>query len=96
MNIPYGVPIDYMHSVLEVVVKTLQSYWLKRSNVPYSLKQYIAATEKEMLQIRPAHEFRKSKDIRYWKASEYRVFLLLLCCTTFETLCHLIIYCIFR
>uniref|UniRef100_A0A1X7T064 DUF4218 domain-containing protein n=1 Tax=Amphimedon queenslandica TaxID=400682 RepID=A0A1X7T064_AMPQE len=80
VNIPYGVPIDYMHSVLEGVVKTLLSYWFKRSNVPYSLKQYIGAIDKEMLQIRPPHKFRRSpralESFPYWKVSEYRVLLL--------------------
>uniref|UniRef100_A0A1X7VX31 Uncharacterized protein n=1 Tax=Amphimedon queenslandica TaxID=400682 RepID=A0A1X7VX31_AMPQE len=80
VNIPFGVPIDYMHAVLEEVVKSLMNRWVKVSNQPYSLHQYVALINKAMLCIKPPHEFRGSPrsidTFAFWKASEYRVFLL--------------------
>lgn len=80
VNIPFGVPIDYMHAVLEGVVKSLMNCWFKDTNQPYSLQQYTTSINQAMLRIKPPHEFRRSprsiESFAFWKASEYRVFLL--------------------
>ncbi len=83
LNIPFGVPIDYMHAVLEGVTKKLLKFWFatKYHNNPYYLRPYISRIDKEMLRIKPPHEFRRSprsieSSLFFWKASEYRVFLL--------------------
>ena len=83
INIPYGIPIDYMHAVLEGVVKTLLKCWFNQENHgrPYYLKPYISHIDQEMLTIKPPHELpRRPRSIEssllYWKASEYRAFML--------------------
>ena len=83
INIPYGIPIDYMHAVLEGVVKTLLKCWFNQENHgrPYYLKPYISRIDQEMLTIKPPHELpRRPRSIEssllYWKASEYRAFML--------------------
>ena len=80
VNIPFGVPVDYMHAVLEGVMKSLMNRWFKDSNKPYSLQRYTSLINQKMLRIKPPHEFRRSprsiESFAFWKASEYRVFLL--------------------
>ena len=50
VNVPFGIPIDYMHAVLEGVTKTLLKCWFQTSNhnKPYYLKRYISKIDKEI------------------------------------------------
>ena len=82
VNILFLVPIDYMHAVLEGIVKTLTKCWFTTNNLckPYYLRPYISEIDKEISRIKPPHEFRRTprsiESIKYWKASKYRAFLL--------------------
>lgn len=76
-------PIDYMHAVLEGVVKMLMKYWFdsKHHSHPFYLGRYLAAIDKELLNQRPPSEFSRAprsikKHLMYWKASELRTWLL--------------------
>ena len=61
INIPYGIPIDYMHAFLEGVVKTLLKCRFNQENHdrPCYLKPYISHIDQEMLTIKPPHELPK-------------------------------------
>ena len=70
-------------TVLEGVMKTLLKCWLNTKNHcnPWYLRPYISRIDKELSRIKPPHEFHRSprsieSSLLYWKASEYRVFLL--------------------
>ena len=78
-----GVPIDYMHAVLEGVTKCLMSYWFdsKYSKRSFSLTRKLKLVDKKLLSVKPPHEFRRSprsiaSSLKFWKASEYRAWLL--------------------
>lgn len=84
LNIIKDVPIDYMHAVLEGVIKTiLCKIWLKGEyrNHRFYLLAKLKAIDKHLLTIKPPHEFRRSprsieNTVKHWKASEFRAFLL--------------------
>ena len=84
VNIVKDTAIDYMHAVLEGVVKTLlQKFWLcgKYKDHRFYLLKEVKQIDKMLLRIRPPHEFRRTprsleKTHKYWKASEYRAWLL--------------------
>ncbi len=83
INIPYGIPIDYMHAVLEGVVKTLLKCWFDTENhsKSYYLRPYISQIDNDIQKIKPPHELpRRPRSIdthlKFWKASEYRAFIL--------------------
>ena len=52
------VPIDYMHCVLEGVVKWLMEHWYGSSNhgCPYYIGRHIKEIDSRLLQQRPPHE----------------------------------------
>ncbi len=83
INIVKSVPVDYMHAVLEGVVKSLLGYWFESKYHKYRF--YLARRVKDidgmLLRIKPPHDFRRSPrpietTVKFWKACEYRVFLL--------------------
>ena len=84
LNIVKDTAIDYMHAVLEGVVKTmLLKFWLcgKYKNHRFYLSKEVKEIDKLLLRIRPPHEFRRTprsieKTLKYWKASELRAWLL--------------------
>lgn len=83
INIPNGVPIDYMHCILEGVVKSLLTYWFdsKHYAQAYSLRPWVKEIDKMLTRIKPPHEFRRTprsieNTFKYWKASEFRAFIL--------------------
>lgn len=84
INIVKDVPIDYMHAVLEGVGRTLiMKFWMNGSyrNFCFYLMREVKDIDKSLLAIKPPHEFRRSPrsietSIKYWKASEFRAFLL--------------------
>lgn len=83
INIVTAVPVDYMHAVLEGVVKSLLGYWFASKNHKYRfyLGTQVKAIDRKLLRIKPPHDFRRSPrpietTVKFWKASEYRAFLL--------------------
>lgn len=81
-NIVAGVAIDYMHGVLLGVEKLLLEIWFsqKFSGKPYSLYSNINVVNEKLINIRPTLDVKRLPrsilDLQYWKASEYRSFLL--------------------
>ena len=78
-----GVPVDYMHSVLEGVVRLLMKYWFNSSyhSHPSYLGRKLLEIDTMLLKQRPPNEFSRAprsiaKHLKYWKASELRNWLL--------------------
>ena len=75
-------PLDYMHLVLEGVTKNLLTRWFVKSGAPKLSSMEINKFDTEFLSYRQfiCKEFqRKNRTIRelcFWKATEYRQFLL--------------------
>lgn len=83
LDVVNAVPIDYMHSCLEGVMKLLMKYWFNSSfhGKPFYLGRYISEIDSEFLKQHPPSEFSRpprsiSKHLSYWKASELRNWLL--------------------
>ncbi len=83
VHLVHGVPADYMHCVLEGVVKSLLKVWTdsKYYQHPSSLRRYLADIDNAFVQQRPPHEFTHPprsirSHLKYWKASEFRNWLL--------------------
>ena len=82
--IPNQCPIDYMHAVLEGVMKKLmQNYWFnsKHHGKRFYLLKDVSEIDKRLQRIKPPHDFRStprplSNTLHFWKASEYQAFLL--------------------
>ena len=79
----YHIPIDYMHAILEGVVKAFLCCWInpKYAELRFYLGKVVNIINKYLLRIKPPHEFRRSPRETgtaqaYWKASEYKVWLL--------------------
>ena len=82
-DIVKGIPIDYMHAVLEGVTKNLMVLWFesKYSRRSFSLARKLKLIDRKLLLVKPPHEFRRSPrsiadSVKYWKASEFRAWLL--------------------
>lgn len=81
-DIVNGVPIDYMHSVLEGVTKYFTSMWLnsKYHESSFYLGKKIKEINKILLQLTPPGKFHRSpralSQIKFWKASELCAWLL--------------------
>jgi len=78
-----GIAIDYMHGVLLGVQKLLIRLWFSKDFVskPFSFYQSVCKVDKLLQSIRPTSEITRlprsiENDLRYWKASEFRSFLL--------------------
>lgn len=78
-----AVPIDYMHAVLEGVVKWLLRAWFDSENhsKPFYLRRGLRQIDSVLLQQTPPHEFSRpprslQSHLRYFKASELRNWLL--------------------
>lgn len=78
-----GVPADYMHCVLEGVVKFLLTAWTcpKHRQKPFSIRSHLSDLDKALLEQTPPHEFTRPPrsvmtHLSYWKASEFRSWLL--------------------
>ena len=83
LDVVDDVPVDYMHCVLEGVVKWLLNNWVKSENhrQPFYLGRNLKEIDALLLQQRPPHSFMRpprslSKHLHYWKASEFRTWLL--------------------
>ena len=82
INIVDAVPVDYMHAIFEGVVKKLVEFWTdtKHHSKRYYLGRNIDEINKRLKCIKPPHEFRRTPrpitTYSYWKASEFRAWLL--------------------
>ena len=82
LNIITSVPIDYMHAILEGITKSLLNCWFDSKNhkCKYYLGKQIAIISRCLLKIKPPSEFRRTprsiRTSKYWKANEYRAWLL--------------------
>lgn len=74
---------DYMHSVLLGVVRQMMSLWFDSSNhsKPFYLGRHVQHIDSLLLAMKPPSEVKRlPRSVtarKYWKASEYRNFLLL-------------------
>ncbi len=76
-----GIPIDYMHCVLEGVTKKLLEKWMTSTRCACYIGRFVKQIDKNFLKQRPPHEFSRvprsiEKHRKYWKASELRNWLL--------------------
>ena len=83
LHLVNGIPPDYMHCILEGVTKSLLMYWTnsKYSTKPFSIRRHLKAVDDALLQQTPPTEISRSprsliKHLAYWKASEFRSWLL--------------------
>lgn len=82
INLISSVPVDYMHAVLEGVTKSLINSWFDSKNhgKMFYLGRHVEDIDHILLRIKPPHEFRRTPrsihTVKYWKASEYRAWLL--------------------
>ncbi|XP_077991120.1 uncharacterized protein LOC144445447 [Glandiceps talaboti] len=78
-----GTGIDYMHCVLQGVMKTLFSLWFgtQHSGEHFCISNKVHLVDKHLAEIQPPYEISRcprsfEKHQKYWKASEVRSFLL--------------------
>ena len=77
-----GVPIDYMHSILEGVTKYFTNMWLNSKNHKNSfyLGRMTKSIDRLLVRLKPPAQFHRSprsiNDIKFWKAAEFRAWLL--------------------
>ena len=83
LNLVDAIPVDYMHCVLQGIVKMLLTRWFDSSyhnQLPY-LGRQVSSVDMKFLKQRPPTEFSRpprsiQKHLKYWKASELRNWLL--------------------
>ena len=82
-DIVEGIAIDYMHGVLLGVQKLLLSLWFSDTHKgkPFNLREKLCDVDKRLLSIKPTLNISRlprsiQNDLKYWKASEFRSFLL--------------------
>ena len=78
-----GVPIDYMHCVLEGVTKWLVNKWFTSSNhgLPFYIGRRVKEIDSHLLNQSPPHDFTRAprglgKYRNIWKANEFKYWLL--------------------
>ena len=78
-----GVPVDYMHCVLEGVTKWMLEKWVTSSShrCAYCIGRSIKKIDSLLLDLHPPHDFSRaprsiSRHRKHWKASEFRNWLL--------------------
>ena len=76
-----GIPIDYMHCVLEGVTKRLLKVWVGSTSCAGYIGRFVKKVDKYLLEQRPPHDFSCiprsiEKHQKFWKASEFRNWLL--------------------
>ena len=76
-----GIPIDYMHCVLEGVTKRLLKIWFGSVSCAGYIGRFVKKVDKYLLEQRPPHDFSRiprsiEKHRKFWKASEFRNWLL--------------------
>ena len=83
INLAIGFPIDYMHCVLEGVVKRMLGNWASSTNHGnyYYLGRSLGAIDANLISQCPPHDFSRAprsikKHRKFWKASEYLAWIL--------------------
>ena len=82
IDILTGIPIDYMHAILEGVTKQICLMWFnsKSHRSSFYLGRFTQQIDRMILQFKPPAQFRRSPQsvlsIKLWKAAEFRVWLL--------------------
>lgn len=81
LNLSWGAPTDYMHCVLEGVMKKLLNVWVETTRLGCYIGRHLKGIDEQLLKQRPPHDFSRAprsikKHRKYWKASEFRNFLL--------------------
>lgn len=78
-----GIPIDYMHSVLEGIIQWMLEAWVAPSShrEAYYIGPCVKQIDSQLLQQRPPHDFSRAprsilKHRKFWKASEFRNWML--------------------
>ena len=82
-NLIDGIPIDYMHAGPEGIIKRLMSCWFDKSNhmKAFYLGAELNSIDSVFIKLKPPHDFTRaprsiSKHRKYWKASEFRNWVL--------------------
>lgn len=82
-NIVKGISIDYMHSVLLGVQKLLLRLWFSSEfkSKDFSFHEHVHIVDYRLNNLKPTLDISRlprsiETDLKYWKASEYRSFLL--------------------
>ena len=80
LNLVKGIPVDYMHCVLEGVMKKLLETWISSTRCAGYIGRYIKQIDKKLLKQHPPHVFSCvprciEKHRKYRKASELRNWL---------------------
>ena len=77
------IPIDYMHAVLEGVVKQITGMWFnsKHHKSSFYIGNRVKEVDRMLVKIKPPSHFRRSPrpvatTLKFWKANEYRAWLL--------------------
>lgn len=77
-----SVPPDYLHSVLLGVMRFLMNLWFSTTNhgKPWYLGNHITRIDEFLLNVKPTNDIRRCprslKELKFWRASEYKYFLL--------------------
>ncbi|XP_062599997.1 uncharacterized protein LOC134261585 [Saccostrea cucullata] len=82
-NIVCGIAIDYMHGVLLGVQKLLLRLWFSSEfkSKNFSFHEHVQEVDNRLRNLKPTLDISRlprsiENDLKYWKASEYRSFLL--------------------
>ena len=83
LDLPVSIPVDYMHAVLEGVVRTMMRFWFdsRYHGLPCYIGRSVSQIDSMLVKQRPPTEFTRAprsieKHMKYWKASELRQWLL--------------------
>lgn len=80
LDLVWGFPPDYMHCVLEGVTKQLTELWLTCTGTRFYIGRFLSDLEDRLCGIRPPITFSRSvrplKERAFWKATEWRYWLL--------------------
>ena len=85
LDLVNGIPVDYMHAVLEGVTRWLLRTWFRSENhrEAYYLGRSVRQIDDLLLKQRPPSDFSRpprsiQRHLNYWKATELRSWLLIL------------------
>lgn len=83
LDLVWGLPPDYMHCVLEGVTKQVTELWLSCSGSAWYIGRHMKLINGRLCSMRPPITFARSgrplSDRAYWKAAEWRSWLLFYC-----------------
>ncbi|XP_077510832.1 uncharacterized protein LOC144121478 [Amblyomma americanum] len=80
LDLVWGLPPDYMHCVLEGVTKQLVEQWLSVTGTAFYIGRHVRLLDSRLCTIKPPINFsriaRPLLERAYWKATEWRYWLL--------------------